>query len=123
RLATYTQPRPTTSPTLYGVATRTMVLQPGEGPARPKAELSLTAGYGTGLFKDDAGLGKAYAPSTTNGIFGGLSLDFATGDYSNISVILEHDAWALNAGVRADWRGVRVSLYETELNAPAPPAG
>lgn len=124
RLALVGATRVTTAPTLYGVATRTMVLAAAADgqTARPKAQLSLSAGYGTGLFKDDGGLGKVYSSSSTGGVFGGASLDIATGGYSNVSIMVEHDAWAVNAGVRADWRGIRVSLYETELTASAPPA-
>ena len=123
RLALSGSARPTTAPTLYGVATRTMVLAdaPDEQQARPQAQLSLTAGYGTGLFKDDGGLGKLYASSATGGVFGGVSLDIATGGYSNVSLMVEHDAWAVNAGVRAEWRGIRVSIYQTEISATTPP--
>ena len=39
-----------TAPTLYAVATRTMVLRQGDEGSRPAAQLSLSAGYGNGLF-------------------------------------------------------------------------
>jgi len=107
-----------TSPTLYGVLTRTFVLKAGEeAGARPKAQFSLTAGFGNGLFKDDAGLKKDYAKSATGGAFGGGQLQFLIGDYSTISFLAEHDAWDVNAGIQFDLRGIRASAYINELGA------
>lgn len=106
------------SPTLYGVATRTTVLRAADGVdnTRPKVQLSATAGYGTGLFKEDGGLGLAYSESATNGVFGGASLDIAVGRYSSLSLMLEHDAWAINAGARVEAQGFRLAVYRTDLN-------
>ena len=106
-----------TAPTLYGVATRTIVLvQPSDG-IRPRAQLALSAGYGNGLFKDDGGLGKLHAKSATGGAFGGAALQFATGRFSTISLMAEHDAWDINAGAQLEVRGLRASLYLLELRA------
>lgn len=102
---------------LYGVATRTFVLAPGETPARPAVQLSLTAGHGTGLFSDDGGMGKAYASGATGGTFGGASLDFTTGRFSSLSLMAEQDGWAVNAGARFEWRGVRVAILGTDLGS------
>jgi hypothetical protein len=97
-----------TAPTFYGVATRSFVLSAGERADRPKSQLSVTGGWGNGLFSDDGGFGEAYG-SGTGGVFGGASLDFAAGRYSTVSLIAEHDAWTANFGVRADLTGVRLA--------------
>jgi hypothetical protein len=97
-----------TSPSVYGVMTRTFVLSPGERPDRPKAQLSLTAGKGAGLFSDDGGYAD-YGNASTGGVFGGVALDLAAGRHSTFSVLVEHDAWGVNAGVRADLVGLRIS--------------
>lgn len=118
RLASSGSTRITEAPSLYGVATRTIALgavRAGDDP-RPAAQISLTAGWGTGLFRDDGGLGSAYAPSAALGAFGGVTLDFATASLSGLSLIVEHDAWAMNAGVRGDFRGIRLAAYATELD-------
>lgn len=106
-----------TAPSVYGVATRTFVLAHGENEARPTAQLSLTAGRGTGVFSDDGGLGPRYAKASTGGTFGGASLDFATGRYSLLSLMAEQDGWGVNAGARLEIRGVRVAVYAAELGA------
>jgi hypothetical protein len=108
-----------TAPTVYGVATRTFVVRPADDrdPTRPRTQLSLSAGYGTGLFKDDGGLGKQYASSATGGLFGGASFDISTGKYSSVSILAEQDGWGVNAGARADVRGLRIALFATELGA------
>ena len=112
-----------TSPTLYAVATRTVVLAAPEEGTRPRAQLSVSAGIGNGLFVEDGGLGKAYARSSTHGLFGGAQVQFATGRYSSLSLLAEHDAWDVNAGAQAEWRGLRASLYATELGAGSGTAG
>lgn len=106
------------SPTFYGVATRSTVLKAADGVdnTRPKVQLSATAGYGTGLFKEDGGQGLAYSENSTNGVFAGASLDLAVGRYSSLSLMLEHDAWAMNAGARVEAQGFRLAVYRTDLN-------
>ncbi len=117
RLGITASPKVNQSGSFYGVATRTTVLKADAlDPTRPKVQFSATAGYGTGLFKEDGGLGTAYAPSATSGLFGGGSFDFVVGRYSSVSLMIEHDAWALNAGARLDVQGFRLSLYRADLN-------
>ncbi len=107
----------------YGVATRTMVMAAGENNMRPRSQLSVTGGYGNGLFSDDAGLGEAYSKGGTGGVFGGVAFDMATGPYSTLSLIAEHDAWGVNVGGRYDWRGIRFSLFGTELGGKSATGG
>jgi hypothetical protein len=106
-----------TAPSFYGVATRTLVLKAGDEGARPAIQLGVSAGVGSGLFSNDGGLGYAYSNSKTGGIFGGAQLQFATGRYSSLSLVAEHDGWDINAGAQLEVRGLRASVYLMELDA------
>lgn len=110
-------------PSFYGVATRTFVMAAGENNMRPRSQLSITGGWGNGLFSDDGGLGTDYAKGSTGGVFGGVAFDMATGPYSVLSLLAEHDAWGVNAGARFDWRGLRASLFATELGGKSSSTG
>ena len=110
-----------TSPTVYAVATRTMVLAPpAPGRTLPRAQLGLSLGAGNGLFRENGGLGSAYARHATGGVFGGAKLDVAVGRFSTVSLLAEHNAWDLNVGAALELRGVRLGLALTELGAGAP---
>lgn len=107
-----------TSPSFYGVATRTFVLRAPEADgARPPLQLSLNAGIGTGMFSNDGGLKTLYSNSKTGGIFGGAQLRFAAGRYTSLSLVVEHDGWDVNAGAQFEYRGLRAALYLMELDA------
>lgn len=109
-----------TVPSFYGVATRTFVLRaPAEDGARPPLQLSLDAGMGSGMFSNDAGLKTLYSNSKTGGVFGGAQLQFATGRYSSLSLIAEHDGWDVNAGAQLEVHGLRASVYLMEIDAGA----
>jgi hypothetical protein len=79
-----------TSPTLYAVMTKEIPLSADSENGRRAMSVSL--GYGNGLFRDDGDLGDQYNNSGT--IARGLFL-----------------------GIVAEWRGVTVGLYGTELEA------
>jgi hypothetical protein len=117
RFGTENIPGLNTAPSLYGVATRTFVLGQGDAGARPASQLSFSAGYGGGLFSHDGGLKTLYAKSATGGAFGGAQLQFATGRFSSLSFMAEHDGWDVNAGAQLEVRGLRASLYLMELGA------
>jgi uncharacterized protein YhbP (UPF0306 family) len=112
-----------TAMTLYGVATRTFIMAAGENNMRPRSQVSVTGGWGNGLFSDDGQLGTDYAKGSTGGVFGGVTFDMATGPYSTLALIAEHDAWGVNAGARFDWRGIRFALFGTELGGESPTTG
>lgn len=122
RIATTGSDSLETAPSLYGVGTRTFALTQPDDHGRAGAQLSLTAGYGTGLFRDDASSGSTYSSRKTGGIFGGASLDFVTGPYSTFSLMAEQDGWGMNAAARIEFRGIRFMVGAMELGAKDPPA-
>ena len=101
-----------TSPTLYAVATKSMVFNQFHGMG-----LSLTVGGGNGLFSDDGGLGAAYAKNATGGFFYGAMADFPVTPDFRVNVMAENNAWDFNLGAVAVYRGLRAGFYVTELGA------
>lgn len=100
------------APTFYGVATKDI--------GTATTTLGVTLGYGTGLFRNDAGMDTLYnAHGGTSGVFGGVRFAklFADGN-AQLSVMLESDAWDVNAGVVAVIRHWQVGVLATELDEP-----
>jgi hypothetical protein len=103
-----------TGNTVYGVATKSFALNelnPGWG----KTTLSFTFGYGNGLFKNDGGLGAAYAANSWNGAFGGVKVDLYPTKNSTLSFMAENNSWDYNLGASYEWHGMRAGAYWTEL--------
>jgi hypothetical protein len=105
-----------TGETVYGVATKSFVIS-DLGQSMPRIGLSLSLGYGNGLFEDDGGLGEAYSEHSTGGLFGGVKMDFFPSERSVLSLIAENNAWDYNLGVALDYRGVQAGMYWTEVGA------
>jgi hypothetical protein len=105
-----------TSPTVYGVGTKSFSLADIRS-GWPDVNLSISVGYGNGLFSDDGELGDAYAKNSTGGLFGGLKVDFTPTPNAVLSLMAENNAWDFNVGASLDWRGMRFGLYWTELGA------
>jgi len=106
-----------TSPTFYAVATKEFPLSAYNESGR--ATLSVSLGYGNGLFRDDGGLGDQYNNSGTiaRGLFMASRMVIHPWTNTTITVLAENDGWDWNAGVVADWRGVSLGIYGTELEA------
>jgi hypothetical protein len=105
-----------TGNTVYGVATKSFALSeinPGWG----KTTVSLTFGYGNGLFKNDGGLGSAYAANSWGGAFGGVKVDLYPTKSSTLSFMAENNAWDYDIGAAYEWHGLRAGAYWTELGA------
>ena len=104
-----------TAPTLYAVATKDFVLARRAG--FPSVSFGLTGGWGNGIFSDDGGLGDQYNSKGTvaEGLFFGGRLVTHPTDETTITVLAENDGWDWNAGVQADWRGIALGFYGTEL--------
>lgn len=102
-----------TTGTLYAVATKDFTLTPRGG----GTSLGITIGGGNGLFSQDGGLGSAYNKSGTivKGMFGGARLTTHPSLNTTLTFMAEDDAWDVNAGVLADWRGITLGVYGTEL--------
>ena len=111
-----------TANTIYGVATEEFSLANIRS-SWPDINFSVTAGYGNGLFKDDGGLGSAYAGHATGGLFYGLKTDFSPGRNVTVSLMAENNAWDYNIGGSLYYRGLRAGLYVTELGAGTKAAG
>ena len=102
--------------TVYGVATKGFALSDIR-PSWPAIDVSLTVGYGNGLFEDDGGLGDDYASNATGGLFYGAQVTFLPVRNVTLAVMAENNAWDYNVGATALWRGLRAGLYVTELGA------
>lgn len=105
-----------TANTIYGVATKTFGLG-ALGEAMSGTDLSLSLGYGNGLFEDDGGLDDSYSESSTGGLFGGLKLDIQATPQTLLSLMAEHNAWDVNLGAAVEYRGLRAGAYLTEISA------
>jgi hypothetical protein len=103
-----------TGTTVYGVATKSFALSElnsGWG----KTNISLSVGYGNGLFKDDGGYGALYSKHSWGGAFGGVKVDFHPSPSSTFSLMGENNAWDYNLGAAYEWRGIRLGAYWTEI--------
>ena len=104
-----------TAPTFYAVATKDLILARRLG--YPSVSLGLTAGWGNGIFSEDGGLGDQYNAKGTiaDGLFLGGRLVTHPSNETTISLLAENDGWDWNAGVSADWRGITLGFFGTEL--------
>jgi hypothetical protein len=110
-----------TAGTFYGVATKGFSLREIR-PTWANMDVSLTVGYGNGLFKDDGGLGAAYAKHATGGLFYGAKLGWDVGRNTQLAVMGENNAWDYNAGATLTYRGVQLGAYLTEIGAGSAPS-
>jgi len=106
-----------TAPTLYAVLTKEIPLSAYSENGR--SAMSVSVGYGNGLFRDDGDLGDQYNNSGTiaRGLFLGSRYIVHPSPNTTLTVLAENDGWDWNAGVVGEWRGVTVGLYGTELEA------
>jgi hypothetical protein len=88
-----------------------------------KTNVSVSLGYGDGLFSNDGGLGDQYSHQATGGLFGGVKVDFYPNPSSVLSVMLENNAWEWNIGGSYNWRGLRIGLYWMNLAPGAQDTG
>ena len=105
-----------TSPTFYGVATKDFALS-SMNARLPATRMSLSVGYGNGIFSDDGEGGELYNEKGTiaSGLFLGTRIVTHPTLNSTVTVLAENDAWDWNAGVVLNWRGLSAGLYGTEL--------
>lgn len=105
---------------LYGVATA--YLRGFDGGPLPENDLSLTLGYGSGMFKDGGDL-DFYAPSHTNGWFVGGALHLGLAPGSQLTLMVEHNGFDVNVGAHYDWQGIRVGAQYLATNHEWPASG
>lgn len=108
-----------TGNSFYGVATKSFSLAEIR-PNWPDLNLSFTAGYGNGIFKNHGAptlTEEEYASNATGGLFYGVKTDFVPGPNMVLSLMAENNAWDYNAGASLSYRGLRAGLYFTEIGA------
>jgi hypothetical protein len=103
-----------TAMTVYGVVTKSFALNEIKS-NWGRTNVSVSLGYGNGLFSDDGGLGTLYSNQSTGGIFGGVKVDLYPNKSSVLSFMLEQNGWQWNIGGTYDWRGLRLGLYWMNL--------
>jgi hypothetical protein len=107
-----------TNLTVYGVATA--YLRGFDGGPIPENDITVTLGYGSGMFRAGGRL-EFYSDGHANGWFYGTSLHVRTGAESILTVMAEHNGFDVNVGAQLDWSGLRVGLHWLASNhAPAP---
>lgn len=105
---------------LYGVATA--FVRGFDGGPLPENDMSFTLGYGGGMFREGGDLG-FYAPGHANGWFMGGALHLATGDLSQLTMMVEHNGFDVNVGAHFDWEGFRVGAQYLATNHEWPASG
>jgi len=98
-----------TNNTVYGVATKGWSLQQFKT-SWPDVDMSLSVGYGNGLFKDDGGLGDLYSTHATDGWFFGGKVDFNPARHTVVTLMGENNAWDYNLGASVAYRGIRAGV-------------
>jgi hypothetical protein len=103
------------APTVYGVATREIWAG--------KTNVSLSLGYGNGLFKEDGGLDTVYNKTGTlaAGAFGGLRLAYPLTERSAISAMVENNGFDWNIGAAYTLGFITVGLYSSEVEEAGRP--
>jgi hypothetical protein len=106
-----------TGSTVYGVATKSFSLADLHA-SWPDVGISLTAGYGNGLFSNHGSLPtRDYAADATGGLFYGIKTDYRPSPNTLVSVMAENNAWDFNVGTYVSYRGLRAGVAVTELAA------
>lgn len=105
-----------TSPSIYGVVSKQFALTPLTGRLQG-SQMSVTVGYGDGVFREDGGLGSAYNRRGTivEGLFFGTRFTTHPSLNSVLDFMVENDGFDFNLGAVYDWRGLTLGLYATEL--------
>lgn len=98
---------------LYGVAS---LFLPGiQAPGLPDNTVSLSLGWGTGLFREGEDV-EVYADGSWGGWFGGVSLDLRLGEATTLSLMADHGGLDTNLGGEVAWNGVRAGVHLLGLN-------
>lgn len=106
--------------TLYGVATA-HVRGFDEG-FLPRHDLTLSVGWGNGMFKDGDRLGY-YKFADSEGLFLGSALHFGIGESAILTFMGEYNGFDTNVGAQLDVRGFRVGAHYLAANYGEPTGG
>jgi len=80
----------------------------------PEHDVSLTAGWGSGLFRAGKNV-DFYQVAGTGGFFAGSALHFGIGDDKLLNLLAEFNGFDLNAGVQVDMGGIRAGAFALGL--------
>lgn len=105
---------------VYAVATA--YLRGFDGGPLPENDVSLTLGYGGGMFRSGGDL-DFYAPDHTNGWFGGGAVHLGLGPVSRLTLMVEHNGFDVNLGAQVDWDGIRLGAHYLATNHAWPDVG
>jgi len=88
----------------------------------PKHDLTLSLGYGTGMFQDGDKL-PFYKYASTDGWFFGSALHFAVGENSILTFMGEYNGFDANLGAQMDFGGIRIGAHYLAANYMKPANG
>lgn len=109
-----------TALSLYGVATAHV--QGFDKGFLPTHDLTLSLGYGTGMFQDGDKL-PFYKYASTDGWFFGSALHFALGESSILTFMGEYNGFDANLGAQLDFSGIRLGAHYLAANYIEPANG
>lgn len=81
----------------------------------PENTVSLTLGWGTGLFREGGEL-PWYSEGSWGGWFGAAGMEFALGESSTVSLAAEWAGLDANLGADVAWNGLRAGIHLLGLN-------
>jgi len=108
-----------TNLSLYGVATAH--LRGFDAGILPRNDMTLSLGYGGGMFEHGPGTG--FYGSGSNGWFAGASTHFELGPYSTLALMAEHNGFDVNVGAQVDVGGLRAGVLYLGANHGRPAGG
>jgi hypothetical protein len=109
-----------TEVSVYGVASAYLA-----GPAGgllPAHNLTLSLGYGTGMFRDGDGLA-FYRSTASGGWFFGSAVHLGLGDAAVLTFMGEYNGFDVNVGAQLDVNGIRLGAQYLGTNHPEPVGG
>ena len=109
-----------TTLSLYGVASAHV--RGLENEFLPEHDLTLSLGYGSGMFQGGDRLG-FYTFADSEGWFFGSALHFGLGESSILTFMGEYNGFDVNLGAQLDVSGVRLGAHYLAANYSEPPGG
>lgn len=85
----------------------------------PKHDLTLSLGYGTGMFQDGDKL-PFYKYASSEGWFVGSALHFGLGQNALLTFMGEYNGFDVNLGTQLDFGGIRLGAHVLAVNYPEP---
>ena len=88
----------------------------------PDHDMTLSLGYGTGMFQDGDRLG-FYSFADSEGWFFGSALHFGVGDDAVLTFMGEYNGFDVNLGAQVDVKGIRLGAHYLAANYGEPVGG